>query len=86
MPLSDDELEQLFFEIEERAAIMEHDGGLDRYSAERYARRTVVERWSDFETPDAIKRLMQEVDMDAWVRRMRDRQRAAVAAARRRRV
>lgn len=45
--LNDEDRERLLFEIEERAAIKEFDGGLDRETAEREARRETVQKWVD---------------------------------------
>lgn len=45
-----DEWEQIAFDIEERAAIREFDGGETREDAERNARREVMERWHKYRT------------------------------------
>lgn len=78
--LTEDEREALLTEIEERAAIMEHDGKVDRELAERYARREAVDRWSTFPPVPGYEALAAEADMAALIRKARERQKAAVAA------
>lgn len=80
--LSDEEREDLFRQIEERAAIMEHDGGLDREDAERAARREVVANWTEEDRNEIWEHYASEVDMEAWVRRVREKQKALKAHAR----
>ncbi len=44
-PRRAERMAQLKFEIEERAAIIEFDGGIPRREAERMAREEVTARW-----------------------------------------
>lgn len=80
--LTDDETQALLTEIEERAAIMEFDGKVDRELAERFARRETVDRWSTFPPVDGYEALAAEADMAALIKKARNRQKAAKAARR----
>ena len=76
---TEDEMAQVLFEVEERAAIKEYEGGMSRAQAEHEALREVVAAWTAFPPVPESERLKAEVDMAAWVRRVRDRQKAKSA-------
>lgn len=65
--LSEDEKAQLLFEIEERAAIKEFEGGMSRAQAEHEARRETVALWSPSVTYEAVEKLKAEADVASKV-------------------